>query len=308
MSWTDVMAKRFTDSDKWKDTWFQDLDPYMKLFWFYILDNCDCAGVWKINFRHFEFSTGYKTSKAEIEKFFHERIYFLNKEIAIVPKFIFFQYGKLNENNNAHKGVIKSLNYHSLQTSPLVAACLELNSSLEGSKDKEQDKDKDQDKEKDKAKEREKEKEKEAPADSFEIPLNILNQLKINLAYPDSTIEDIRKDAVLIFLSDQEKYTNWPRFVANYFKHEKPKIEECLRKKSKPELKSSQEMTNKLIEKIIQAGSHGLKEAISNFSKEESMAIEIFGRASEILNCDNFQLNEIKRRLKQAFDEVGKKI
>ena len=43
------MAKRFTDTEKWKDPWFCALTEKEKLFWVYIVDNCDHAGIWRVN-------------------------------------------------------------------------------------------------------------------------------------------------------------------------------------------------------------------------------------------------------------------
>ena len=45
------MAKRFCDTDLWKKEWFQDLSLLEKITFKYILENCDCAGVWNINFK-----------------------------------------------------------------------------------------------------------------------------------------------------------------------------------------------------------------------------------------------------------------
>lgn len=43
------MAKRFTDSGKWKKQFIKGLSPKMKLLWFYILDDCDHAGIWEVD-------------------------------------------------------------------------------------------------------------------------------------------------------------------------------------------------------------------------------------------------------------------
>jgi hypothetical protein len=44
------MAKRFTDTDIWKkQRWFKKLDPIYKLVFCYIKDQCNHAGVWKID-------------------------------------------------------------------------------------------------------------------------------------------------------------------------------------------------------------------------------------------------------------------
>ena len=54
------MAKRFTDTEKWKDVWFEELSGEAKLMYFFFLDNCDCAGIWKGSFKQFKFFTGFK--------------------------------------------------------------------------------------------------------------------------------------------------------------------------------------------------------------------------------------------------------
>lgn len=44
------MAKRFTDTDIWKSQrWFRKLPPMDKLVFYYIKDQCNHAGVWKID-------------------------------------------------------------------------------------------------------------------------------------------------------------------------------------------------------------------------------------------------------------------
>jgi hypothetical protein len=44
------MAKRFTDTDKWKKKFLRGLQAPYKLLWLYILDECDHAGVWIVDF------------------------------------------------------------------------------------------------------------------------------------------------------------------------------------------------------------------------------------------------------------------
>ena len=44
------MAKRFTDTEIWKkQRWFRKLSPINKLAFFYIKDQCNHAGIWKID-------------------------------------------------------------------------------------------------------------------------------------------------------------------------------------------------------------------------------------------------------------------
>lgn len=66
----------------------------------------------------------------------------------------------------------------------------------------------------------------------------------------------------------------------------------------------AQAMASDLFNKIIQAGNSNLMNTLSNLSDTDKRAIEIFGRASEILNCSDYQSTEIKIRLKNAFVHV----
>src|SRR5438270_9372042 len=44
------MAKRFTDTDIWKrQRWFRKLSPINKLAFCYIKDNCNHAGIWRVD-------------------------------------------------------------------------------------------------------------------------------------------------------------------------------------------------------------------------------------------------------------------
>ena len=54
------MSKRFTDTEKWKKKFVKDLDPSFKLLWFYILDDCDHAGVWHTDFEVAGIRIGHK--------------------------------------------------------------------------------------------------------------------------------------------------------------------------------------------------------------------------------------------------------
>lgn len=111
------MAKRFTDTDKWKDEWFMDLEPVMKCFWVYLCDTCDCAGVWRVNFKQASFVIGAVLDKQSTLKALGERITVLSKEKWFIEKFIRFQYPRgLSQDSKAHKGVLKSLEYHKIET------------------------------------------------------------------------------------------------------------------------------------------------------------------------------------------------
>jgi len=108
------MAKRFTDTTKWKEDWFLDLSNSYKLFWTYICDNCDHAGIFKPNKRMFELIVGERIDVAEFLSIVNEdkvRVLELNNGRWYLTGFISFQYGgKLNLNNRVHKSILSLLN------------------------------------------------------------------------------------------------------------------------------------------------------------------------------------------------------
>ena len=108
------MAKRFTETGKWKKKWIRELNPDMKLFWFYLLDNCDHAGVWEVDIDLASFQIGVKLDEARILKVFNRKIVPFKDGKWFIPKFIDYQYGELNEKVNAHKSVIKLLTKYGL--------------------------------------------------------------------------------------------------------------------------------------------------------------------------------------------------
>lgn len=151
------MAKRLTDSEKWKDPWFKKLKGEMQLFWLFALDSCDHAGIWKDQLDDFNHTTGFNLTFDAIAKSFSGRIIPLNEETFFIPKFITFQYTNFNaEKNNAHRGVMRSLDNFDIKYSEVIEFIRSERSSLskkieakeplvspcQGAQDKEQDKDK----------------------------------------------------------------------------------------------------------------------------------------------------------------------
>lgn len=131
------MAKRFTDTDKWKDPWFQDLPLEYKCFWFYILDQCTAAGIWKVNIRLASYQTGFDYQKENILSVFQDRINVINSEKWFIKKFVDFQYGTLSENCKPHISVILELKKERVYKGYM--------NSLERVKEKDKEKDKDKD-------------------------------------------------------------------------------------------------------------------------------------------------------------------
>jgi hypothetical protein len=142
------MAKRFSDSEKWKKPFLRSLQAPYKLFWLYILDDCDHAGIWHVDIEIAEIKIGEKIDKQTAINQFNGKINVIqNGEKWFIKDFIEFQYGTLNPLNRVHESVIKILKKENL-----INENMELISPLQGAKDK--DKDKGKDKEKDKNKDK----------------------------------------------------------------------------------------------------------------------------------------------------------
>ena len=148
------MAKRFTDTDKWKKPWFRKLKPIYKIFWIYLTDNCDKSGIWEVDFELAQMFIGKKLNIDETKEAFSKQFIELDhgKRWFLVD-FVEFQYGELNKNNPAHKNVIKDLSNRNLLNKS-EGASEGLQSTLEGTKDKDKDKDKEKDKGKGKDKDK----------------------------------------------------------------------------------------------------------------------------------------------------------
>lgn len=112
------MAKRFIDSNKYKKRFIRNLPSVYKIFWDYILCNCDNAGIWHVDFDVAKVETGEKSlNEKKARELFKEKIIsFDNNEKWFIPSFIDFQYGKLNENTISKplQSVIKQLKNYNL--------------------------------------------------------------------------------------------------------------------------------------------------------------------------------------------------
>lgn len=140
------MSKRFTDTDKWEDSWYMNLTIENKLFYNFLLDKCNTIGLWKPNLRLAEFILGYKIDhKKFIKELGKDRIYILKNGYWWLIKFCDFQYGVINEESTSKpiQSYINLLKKHNLWI-PYLKGIDTL---------KEKDKDKDKVKEKDKDKE-----------------------------------------------------------------------------------------------------------------------------------------------------------
>lgn len=133
------MAKRFTDTNKYRDAFFRELPAPYKILWDYIQHDCDHAGIWIVDFRVARIYVGddLKLSQHEALRLFNDgeqRVFEIdNGKRWFIRSFVEFQYGTLNAENRAHKSVISLLEKFSLYKNKTLI------SPLEGAKDKEKD-------------------------------------------------------------------------------------------------------------------------------------------------------------------------
>lgn len=136
------MAKRFTDTNIWMEDWFLEMPIEYKLFWHYILCECDHSGLFKVNLKIFCSLNGVNLdSKKAIEYFNYQkqRIRIISDNLWLIEDFFAYQYGEtFNPNNRVHDSIEKLYNKHGIKMT-----------SIRGLKDlKDRVKDKDKEKEK----------------------------------------------------------------------------------------------------------------------------------------------------------------
>ena len=168
-----MATKRFTDAEKWKDPFFENLSNDMKIVWIYLLDDCDNAGIWKISMKRLNFHCNTNLTEDELLEIFSERIFKIKNDTYIIPKFIVFQNGPewMNKNSAPVNSVKKKLTElgifvdgelsieldNGLDTlikqlpNSINTVSIELNNSIDTTKGKDKDKDKSINKDKDKS-------------------------------------------------------------------------------------------------------------------------------------------------------------
>lgn len=110
------MSKRFTDTEKWKDEWFLELDNNHRIVWQYLVDNCTNAGRWKKNIKHLNFCCNVELALKELLDLLGDRAVDYPSFIFI-PKFLKYQYGRgLNSNKPIMLSVREELKQYSLSS------------------------------------------------------------------------------------------------------------------------------------------------------------------------------------------------
>lgn len=103
------MAHRFTNTEKWQDTWFSDLSPHAKLVFMFLCENCDNAGVYEINKKFMLFLTGLQDEELKSSITELRKSYILSKDKKSIWLKGYLKHQKklpLNPKNNSHKQII----------------------------------------------------------------------------------------------------------------------------------------------------------------------------------------------------------
>lgn len=142
------MAKRFSDTEKWKKKWFRNLSPINKVFWEYLRDNCNHAGIWDVDFDLAQWQIGAELNQLEITRVFKEHIIALSNKKWFLIDFIPYQYNctieELNPANRVHKSVLACLKKYNTKK----GLTSSFDTPAQGVLDIDKDKDKDKEQEK----------------------------------------------------------------------------------------------------------------------------------------------------------------
>lgn len=136
------MAKRFTDTNKYKKPFIRGLQGAYKIFWDYLYHECDHAGIWIVDFEVAQLYVGkdMPINKEDALKYFNngeKRIIEIDNGLRwYIPSFIEFQYGELNEQNRAHNSVISILKRYNI-----IKPIRSLKAPSQGAMDKDKDMD-----------------------------------------------------------------------------------------------------------------------------------------------------------------------
>lgn len=112
------MPKRFTESEKFRDSWYRKLTPVHKCLWEYMLAECSLAGVLEVDFEAMSFHIGSTITEKDFEPF-SDRISPLEDNKIFIVSFVKFQQKELNIRQKAHEKIIKELEKYNI---PLTVA------------------------------------------------------------------------------------------------------------------------------------------------------------------------------------------
>lgn len=124
------MAKRFTDSNKWRNEWFRTLPIQAKLTWTYLCDECESHGVIKLDFGLASFQLGFDITPTVLQQWFGKKLHFFGDDKILIIQFFEFQYGESKNTWSAKIEATKKLELlgFSIENNKIVIP-IELNST-----------------------------------------------------------------------------------------------------------------------------------------------------------------------------------
>jgi hypothetical protein len=117
------MAKRYTDTNKYKEAFMKSLPGPYKLLWDYINHDCNHAGIWIVDFEVAQIYIGKEmmVNKRQALILFNtekeKRIFEFDRgKRWLINSFLTEQYGILNPKNKVHNSVLEILDSFNLNT------------------------------------------------------------------------------------------------------------------------------------------------------------------------------------------------
>jgi len=109
------MAYRFTNTEKWADSWFSSLTQFEMILFIYLCDNCDIAGFIEINLKRWanDLNSSIDEIPVAIKGLQRGLVISKSNDCIFLKNFIKHQKNfPLNEKNKAHLGIIKRFNLY----------------------------------------------------------------------------------------------------------------------------------------------------------------------------------------------------
>jgi hypothetical protein len=103
------MAKRFTSTEIWSEDWFIEMPTEYKLFWYYLLSNCNHAGLFRVNLKAFCSLNDIIIEPEKVLLYFNvgkQRVRVINSNLWLIEDFFSYQYGTtFNPKNRVHLSI-----------------------------------------------------------------------------------------------------------------------------------------------------------------------------------------------------------
>ena len=134
------MAKRFTDTEKWKDDWYLSINNDTRIVYQWLIDNCDIAGMIRKEFTMLNYCCHAQLDEHKLLAMFKDKVFECGG-FFFIPTFVKHQYPRgLNSNKPAVVAARLLLEKHS--EIPIIRESLGNHYKMIKDKDKDKDKDK----------------------------------------------------------------------------------------------------------------------------------------------------------------------